>query len=86
MTTHFQIITAWIDSCDNELQLKTISEFVRNELKTDDKQRDDIINYLNQKYKQRAWVAAKIAQRDYTDVSNTRLLVCDEQPSDNCTH
>lgn len=87
MTSHYQIITHWINSCENELQLDTVLKFIMEHLITDEKTKDDLIAYWKDNHKQRAWVAAKVAQRDYVDVSNTSLLACDEyhdeQPSDN---
>ena len=84
MTTHYLIITTWIDSCETELQLDTVGKFISDKLITDDKQRDDLIDYLHKVIKQRQWVAAKVAQRDFKPVD--RFPACDEyhepQPTD----
>ena len=85
MTTHFEIIKHWIDSCTTEEQLKTIDTFVTSKLVTDDKQRDDIIHYLKTTLTNRAWIRAKVIQRDYVETP-LRMLVCDEQPTDNIQH
>jgi hypothetical protein len=86
MTTQYEIIAAWIDSCQTTLQMDTVIDFIQNRLKTDQKTADDLADYWNRRNGHRSWVAAKVAQRDYTDVSNNRLPVCDEynenQPSD----
>jgi len=68
MTNHFQIIAAWIDSCETDLQLDNVGTFIAERLITDDKQRDDLISYLHDAIKRRSWVAAKVAQRDYVRV------------------
>jgi len=70
MTNHFTIVTAWIDSCVTEEQLGTVGKFIIERLYTDDKQRDDIVAYLHGAIKRRSWIAAKVAQRDYTKVSD----------------
>ena len=70
MTNHYTIITAWIDSCETEQQLDTVGTFIAERLITDDKQRDDLIDYLHNAIQRRSWVAAKVAQRDYTKVSD----------------
>ncbi len=70
MTNHYTIIKAWIDSCETELQLDNVGQFIANRLITDDKQRDDLITYLHDTITRRQWVAAKVAQRDYTKVSD----------------
>ena len=70
MTNHFTIIAAWIDSCETELQLDNVGTFIAERLITDDKQRDDLLAYLHSAITRRSWVAAKVAQRDYTKVSD----------------
>ena len=97
MTSHYDILKSWIDSCDNELQLDNIGTFVADKLITDDKQRDDIIDYLRDTIKNRAWIRAKVIQRDYVPAPD-RSPVCDEhieidplgyvepQPTDQCSH
>lgn len=81
MTNHFQILAAWIDSCETDLQLDNIGLFVSERLITDDKQRDDIIDYLHDAIKRRSWCAAKVANRDMNRVE--RFPACDEyQPTD----
>lgn len=84
MTNHYTIITAWIDSCETDLQLDTVGQFIANRLVTDEKQRDDLIEYLHNAITRRSWVAAKVANRDYTRVE--RFPACDEynepQPTD----
>jgi len=70
MTNHYTIIKAWIDSCETEEQLITVGSFIAERLITDDKQRDDLITYLHDTTTRRQWVAAKVAQRDYTKVSD----------------
>lgn len=68
MTNHFTIVTAWIDSCVTEEQLATVQKFIICNLITDDKQRFDLQLYLLKAIERRSWVAAKVAQRDYTKV------------------
>ena len=84
MTNHYQIIAAWIDSCETELQLDNVGSFIADRLITDDKQRDDLINYLHNAINRKQWVASKVARRDYKQVD--RFPACDEQPSDNIQH
>ena len=71
MTNIFQIISEWIDSCNNEIQLDNLKErLTTNAWKLDEKTADDLIIYLNEAKQRRSWVAAKVAQRDYTKVSD----------------
>lgn len=84
MTNHYTIVTAWIDSCETIEQLNTVHRFALHTLITDDKQRDDILEYIRGAITRRSWVAAKVAQRDYQQVE--RFPACDEyheeQPTD----
>lgn len=84
MTSHYEILKAWIDSCETELQLDNLAVYIENKLITDDKQRDDILSYFKNTLNNRAWIRSKVIARDYVEVS--RFPVCDEQPSDNCSH
>jgi transposase len=81
MTTHFPIIAAWINSCETDLQLDNVGNFIADRLITDDKTRDDLIDYLHEAIKRREWCAAKVANRDMNRVE--RFPACDEyQPTD----
>lgn len=84
MTTHYDIVKKWIDSCETEQQLDTVWLFINNKLITDEKQKDDMMEYLHKVLYERAWLASKVANRDMVRVE--RFPACDEQPSDNCTH
>ena len=73
MTTHYEILKKWIDSCETEPQIDTVISFVRETLVTDEKQRDDIMDYINLYIKRRSWIAAKVAYHDtemFTDLSD----------------
>lgn len=84
MTNHYQIIAAWIDSCETESQIDTVSSFIADRLITDHKQRDDLIAYLHDAITRKQWAASKVARRDYKQVD--RFPACDEQPTDNIQH
>lgn len=76
MTTHYDILKKWIDSCETEPQLDNIGRFISDTLITDEKQRDDIIDCLHMAIKRRSWIAAKVANRDMVKVD--RFPACDE--------
>ena len=76
MTSHYDIIKAWVDSCVTEPQLEVCKNFIWETLKTDDKQLEDIKDYYNLRMRHRAWIAAKVAAKEYMD----------EQPSDITNH
>lgn len=94
MTTRYEIIAAWIDSCQTTLQMDTVIDFIQNRLKTDEKTADDLADYWNKRNGHRSWVAAKVAQRDLQRVDPEqfakgdfeRFPATDEHFSDNCNH
>jgi hypothetical protein len=74
MTSHYTIITSWIESCETQLQLDNLYNRINNEWILEDKLRDDLIDYWNQNAKRRAWVGSKVS------------LYEEEHPTDQCTH
>lgn len=61
MTSHYTIITSWIDSCTSQLQLDNLYNRITNEWILEEKLRDDLIEYWKDNAKRRAWVGSKIA-------------------------
>ena len=93
-STHYHIVSSWIDSCTTELQMDAVNDFINNRLLTDEKTMDDLISYWNKRNIHRSWVAAKVANNSFIrlDEAQTRkgdlerFPATDEHFSDNCEH
>jgi len=74
MTTRYQIIEAWVLSCETEEQFNTIIDFVENRLIcSNDKELDDIKGMisLNAKIKdflREKVIVGKITEEQFTDI------------------
>jgi hypothetical protein len=78
LSTHYDIFTHWAENCETELQINNLIEAIEKRFVIEERIKEDILDYIKKLKIRRSWVASKVAQRDYTDVSNNRMPACDE--------
>jgi hypothetical protein len=61
MTSHYTIITSWIDSCETQLQLDNLYQKIDEEWILEANTRSDLIKYWNANQLRREWVGSKVA-------------------------
>lgn len=77
-SSRYEIISQWLQSCETEEQIETVLDAVSNRLILEEKTKDDLLDLIKTTKNNRAWVRAKVIQRDYVEVPNNRFPVCDE--------
>lgn len=76
-SSRYEIISQWLQSCETEEQINTVSDAVNNRLILDEKTKDDLIILIKQTKINRSWIRAKVIQKDYVQLPE-RFPVCDE--------
>jgi len=89
-STHYNIVSAWIDSCVTTEQMDSVIDFIINRLITDEKTHDDLVSYWKLKNGHRQWTASKVAlsedwvRLDDEQGSKGDLEYHEPQPTDVC--
>jgi hypothetical protein len=89
-STHYNIVSAWIDSCITTEQMDSVIDFIINRLITDEKTHDDLVAYWRLKNGHRQWTASKVAlSKDWVRLDDEQGIKGDleyhePQPTDVC--
>jgi hypothetical protein len=89
-STHYNIVSAWIDSCITTEQMDSVIDFIINRLITDEKTHDDLVAYWKLKNGHRQWTASKVAlSKDWVRLDDEQgvkgdLEYHEPQPTDVC--
>jgi hypothetical protein len=89
-STHYNIVSAWIDSCITTEQMDSVIDFIINRLITDEKTHDDLVAYWKLKNGHRQWTASKVAlSKDWVRLDDEQGIKGDleyhePQPTDVC--